>query len=74
MTPWKKVYTSGHNPALITVTGLETECFGELLQLFHPFLNAFTPWTIDGCIKPRTGKTRGHKQIVDVATLTLTIT
>jgi hypothetical protein len=68
MTPLKKVYTSGHNRALITVTGLDYECFGELLQLFQPYFNAFTPWAINGCIKPRMCDTRGHKQIVDAAT------
>jgi hypothetical protein len=38
-TPWQKLYASGHNPAHITVTGLDYECFGELLRLFQPYLN-----------------------------------
>jgi hypothetical protein len=42
-TPWQKLYASGHDPALITVTGLDYECFGELLQLFQPYFNDFTP-------------------------------
>jgi hypothetical protein len=39
MTPWQKLYASGHDPALITVTGLDYECFGELLHLFQPYFN-----------------------------------
>jgi hypothetical protein len=64
----EKLYASGHNPALIKVTGLDYECFGELLQLFQPYFHDFTPWTINGYIKPRLPKTRGCKQMVDAAT------
>jgi hypothetical protein len=46
-TPWQKLYASGHDPALIAVTGLDYECFGELLRLFQPYFNDFTPWTIN---------------------------
>jgi hypothetical protein len=42
-TPWQKLYASGHNPALKTVTGLDYECFGELLHLLQPYFNDFTP-------------------------------
>jgi hypothetical protein len=67
-TPWQKLYASGHDPALITVTGLDYECFGELLRLFQPYFNDVTPWTINGYFKPRLPETRGRKQMVDAAT------
>jgi hypothetical protein len=67
-TPWQKLYASGHDPALITGTGLDYECFGELLHLFQHYFNDFTPWAVNGYIKPRLTETRGRKQMVDAAT------
>jgi hypothetical protein len=52
-TPWKKLYAAHHDPALITVTGLDFDSFEKLLALFGPYYNDFTPWTLDGQIHPK---------------------
>jgi hypothetical protein len=43
MTPWKKVYTSGHDPALITVTGLDYECLESHCSSFNLILMLLLP-------------------------------
>ena len=44
-SPWQKLFDSRDDPALITVTGLDHSAFAELLSLFEPLDNIFTPWT-----------------------------
>ena len=44
-SPWNKLFSSGDDGALITVTGFDHATFGHVLELFRPFFNAFTPWT-----------------------------
>jgi hypothetical protein len=63
-----KLYAACHDPALITVTGLDYDCFAKLMGLFRPYFYGFTPWTLDRQIKPRSENLRGRKQIVDIAT------
>jgi hypothetical protein len=68
-TPWKKLYAAHHDPALITVTGLDYDSFAKLLSLFGPYYNEFTPWTLDGQIYPKSDPGfRGWKCIMDDAT------
>jgi hypothetical protein len=68
-TPWMKLYAARHDPALITVTGLDYECFEKLLALFEPYYNDFTPWTLDGRIHPKNDPSfGGRKRIIDAAT------
>jgi hypothetical protein len=44
-TSWMKLYATHHDPALITVTGLEYDGFTKLLALFGLYFHYFTPWT-----------------------------
>jgi DDE superfamily endonuclease len=40
-----KLYNSGNNQALITVTGFDHLAFRSLLELFSPWFLSHTPWT-----------------------------
>ena len=44
---WKKLYDSGHDGSLITVTGFDHAGFAELLRIYKPCFDQFTPWTGD---------------------------
>ena len=44
-SPWEKLYSSGSDQALITVTGFDHAAFGTLLSLFERPFYAHTPWT-----------------------------
>ena len=44
-SPWEKVYQSGNDQAMITVTALDQTAFRNLLKLFRPFFYNYTPWT-----------------------------
>jgi len=44
-SPWHKLYHSGHNGAMITVTGHDYSAFHRLLELFAPLFHKCTPWT-----------------------------
>ena len=44
-SPWQKLYSSGDNQALITVTGFDQEAFQTLLEHFEPLFLQYTPWT-----------------------------
>ena len=71
-SPWQKLYHSGNEQALITVTGLDHEAFAVLLERFAPLFARFTPWTgnCDGATYKRlrqTGtKRRGRKRLIKV--------
>lgn len=43
--PWERLYQSGNDQAMITVTGYDHSSFPGLLRLFEPYFNNFTPWT-----------------------------
>jgi hypothetical protein len=58
-----------HDPVLITVTGLDYDCFTMLLALFGLYFHNFTPWTMDGQIQPKSDLGfGGRKRIIDEAT------
>jgi hypothetical protein len=40
-----KLYNSGNDQALITVTGFDHNAFRSLLELFSPWYHSHTPWT-----------------------------
>jgi DDE superfamily endonuclease len=40
-----RLYNSGNDQALITVTGFDHLAFNSLLDLFSPWFNSHTPWT-----------------------------
>jgi hypothetical protein len=44
-TPFDKLYGSGNDPALITVTGFDHRTFRSLVELFNPWFLSHTPWT-----------------------------
>jgi hypothetical protein len=49
-SPWRALYVSGSDPALITLTGFDHDSFNELERLFTPFFENHTPYTFDGSI------------------------
>jgi hypothetical protein len=60
-------YAASHDPAHITITGLDYNCFANLLGLFQLYFYGFNPWTLDG-------KLRGQEIVNDAATcLTLAL-
>jgi hypothetical protein len=68
-TAWMKLYAACHDPALITVTGLDYDFFAKLLALFGLYYNDFTPWTLDGWIHLKSDPDFcGQKHIMDDAT------
>ena len=73
LSPWQKLYDSRDNPALITVTGLDHDAFAELLKLYEPLYNEYTPWTgqCDGTtyrrLRVSVSKGRGRKRIISAA-------
>jgi hypothetical protein len=68
-----KLYNSGNDQALITVTGFDHRAFRSLLELFSPWYLSHTPWTgsQDGTtyktLAPRDGRT-GRKRIITAVT------
>jgi DDE superfamily endonuclease len=68
-----KLYSSGNNQALITVTGFDHLAFRSLLELFSPWYLTHTPWTgsQDGTtfkrLAPKYGRT-GRKRVITAVT------
>ena len=46
-SPWQRLYSSGNDQALITVTGFDHAAFKIMLDMYAPFFLKFTPWTGD---------------------------
>ena len=44
-SPWNKLYFSGNDQALITVTGFDHNAFETLMVMFRPYYCSYTPWT-----------------------------
>jgi hypothetical protein len=44
-SPWQRLYSSGNDQAMITVTGFDHQAFRELLVFFEPYFYSYTPWT-----------------------------
>lgn len=71
--PWLRVFLSGDDGAMITVTGMDYRAFTAILRLFTPLFHAYTPWTgkKDGHtyrrVTPEKAKGRGSKRIVTPA-------
>ena len=68
---WLKVFASGDDGALITVTGYDHETFQYMLSLFLPFFTNYTPWCskhggVDGLNyrKLNENEKRGSKRMV----------
>lgn len=62
-SPWQRLHDSGHDGALITVTGHDFAAFRELLLLFAPLFNMHSPWTgyNDGATYKLVQKKRGGR-------------
>jgi DDE superfamily endonuclease len=71
--PWQKVWLSKDDSALITVTGIDFNAFNELLRLYKPHFEKYSPWTGD-----RDGRTykeidiykskgRGRKRLINAS-------
>ena len=60
------LFNSGHNDALITLTGFDHAAFNELHSLFEPWFEGYAPYTKDGVIQkvPVRNKRLGRKRIV----------
>ena len=74
LSPWMKLYTSGTDGSLITITGFDHSKFEFLLDLFTPFFFAFTPWCskhggVDGLqyMRRNMNEKRGKKRMVTAA-------
>lgn len=52
-TPWRRLYRSGSNQAMITMTGLDYNTFNRLLGMFGPLFESHTPYSEDGCIEQK---------------------
>ena len=69
-SPWQKLYSSGDDGALITVTGFDHSSFQYILQSFEPYFETHTPWVgqNDGCnykkLTPNKSKGRGRPRMV----------
>ena len=49
-SPWRRVYESRNDQALITMTGLDFDTFRDILQEFKVCYNKFSPFSKDGLI------------------------
>jgi hypothetical protein len=71
--PWKAVFTSKDDAALITVTGMDFDAFHELLRIYQPYFDNQTPWTGDNdgrtykVMDYSKSKRRGRKRLIDPA-------
>jgi len=70
MSPWEHLHQSGNDQSLITTTGHDHAAFRELLALFEPWFDNFTPWTSnqDGTTFKKLRKKCGVRRIVDART------
>jgi hypothetical protein len=72
-SPWSRVYSSGNDQAMITVTGFDNRAFRDLLKLFTPYFRNYTPWTgnKDGStfeeISRKPSKRTGRPRLVSAA-------
>jgi hypothetical protein len=73
-TAFDKLYNSGNDQALITVTGFDHLAFRSLLEVFAPWYNKHTPWTghNDGStfkvLNTRSHGRTGRKRIITATT------
>ena len=66
-SPWRKLYTSMNDSAMITLTGLDIECFHWMCFKCKPYFDNYSPWLDDdtGNMVLR-DKTRGRPRIICV--------
>jgi hypothetical protein len=66
---FERLYQSGNDQALITVTGFDHAAFNCLLTMFRPWFNQHTPWTSDARPFSRLSHyTHGRRRIITART------
>jgi DDE superfamily endonuclease len=66
---FERLYSSGNDQALITVTGFDHAAFRCLLFLFEPWFHQHTPWTGNGRPFQRLSRyTHGRRRIINART------
>jgi hypothetical protein len=68
---WIRLYESGNDQALITVTGMDHRAFNCLVELFEPWFNSHSPWVgqQDGtCFRSLDANKHGRKRLIDART------
>ena len=65
-SPWKKVYNSRSDQALITLTGLDFASFEMVECQFSHYFNRYTPFTNDGKIALKLNN-KGRKRFITAA-------
>jgi hypothetical protein len=66
---FQRLYDSGNDQALITVTGFDHAAFTCLLSLFAPWFHRHTPWTNDGSpFRRLLNYTHGRSRIITAGT------
>jgi hypothetical protein len=69
---WQKLYLSGNDQAMITVTGFDCNAFQLILAMFLPYFQKYTPWTgnMDGTSyrklkRIKNPKEAGRKRVIE---------
>ena len=52
-SPWRMLWGSGHDSALLVATGFDHIAFRKMLQAFEPAYLMYTPHSDDGFIRAR---------------------
>jgi hypothetical protein len=63
-SPWRRLFYSNNDQALITLTGLDHATFNHLLRLFQPIFDNYTPFGDGDNIQKIS--TKGWKRTVNV--------
>jgi len=67
-SPWHRVYTTGDDQAMITLTGFDLPSFHFLLNLFAPLYDNYTPFIDkDGYIIQKVSLSRGRPRLMHPA-------
>ena len=68
MSPWRRLFNSSNDSALITLTGLDHECFEWLCLKVKPYFDSYSPWLNDetGQMVVIEQSTQGRPRIVSV--------
>ena len=67
-SPWKRLYASRHNGAIITLTSLNFACFDYLLEKFSPVYDEWTPYSSNWQFKRKqVDRKRGRPRSLDAA-------
>lgn len=62
LLPWKVLFVSGCEKALISISSLYNCAFRKKLELFQPSYNNITPYSESGCIKHKKDSTYWRKR------------